>query len=120
MRAQMTGNRTLFLIVGLIAGLAIAQFWPREPAYAVTTDRDARFALTTCTVSVIGVDPIEAVFVLDFLTGQLKGSVLSRQLGQFVLFYWRDLANDFSIDPKVEPRYAIVNGQGQLLGRQGV
>ena len=113
-------RRMVWLAAGLVAGLAIASVWPHEPAYAVTTDRDAKFAMTTCTVSVVAVDPIEAIFVLDFLTGSLKGAVLNRQIGKFTAFYYRNLALDFKVDPKSEPHYVIVNGQAQLSGNAGL
>ena len=68
----------------------------------------------------IGVtDQLDGVFVLDFLTGSLKGGVLNRQHGKFTAFYFRDLAKDFKVDPQAEPHYAFVTGTAQLTGEGG-
>ena len=112
MRERIADRRFVWILVGLGAGLGIGYFWPHEPAYAVATDRDAQFAMTTCNVSLL--DPIEGIFVLDFLTGSLKGAVLNRQAGKFYSFYYRDLASDFRVDPKAEPHYSIVTGTATL------
>lgn len=120
MRQHISENRTVWLLVGVILGLGIAGFWPRERAYAVTSDRADKFIMTTCTVSVIGMDPIEAVFVLDMSTGHLRGAALSRQQAKFCTFYYRNVAADFGVDAKAESQFAFVNGQAQLLARGGV
>ena len=112
MLQRFSDKRTVWLTIGLMAGLGIATLWPHEQVKAVATDRDAQFAMTTCQVGVI--DPIEAIFVLDFLTGSLKGAVLNRTNAQFTNFFFRDLPQDFGIDPKKEAHYCIVTGQAQM------
>lgn len=112
MLQRLNDKRTVWMVIGLVGGLAIATLWPHEQAKAVATDRDAQFAMATCQVGVI--DPVEAVFVLDFLTGSLKGAVLNRTNASFTNFYFRDLATDFGIDPKKEAHYCIVTGLAQL------
>ena len=112
MNRQGNGRLTLGIVIGLVAGLGIAALWPHEQARAVATDRDAQFAMTTSQVSAI--DGLEAVFVLDFLTGSLKGAVLHRNTGKFTNFYYRNLAKDFRINPKKEAHYCIVPGMAQL------
>lgn len=113
MTEAVSGNRAWWLVVGILGGLGLATFWPHERAFAVATDRDEQFAITTCNVGLI--DPIEAVFVLDFLTSTIKGAVLNRQVGKFTAFYYRELAADFQIDEKKQPRYAMVTGQATLV-----
>jgi hypothetical protein len=118
MRGKLTDARVVWLAIGLISGLLISYFWPHEPVYAATADRNSQFAMATVGVNLI--DPIEGVFVVDFLTGSLRGAVLNRQAGRFTAFYYRDLAKDFNVDPQSEPHYAFVSGQAQLAGRGGV
>ncbi len=112
MLQKFSDKRTVWMVVGLVAGMGIATLWPHEEVQAVATDRDAQFAMTTCQVGVI--DPIEAVFVLDFLTGSLKGAVLNRTNASFTNFFFRDLPQDFGIDPKKEAHYCMVTGLAQL------
>lgn len=117
MRTSVTDSRVAWLIGGLMAGLGVAYFWPHEPAYATTADRDSNFAMITVPVgtSAAGItDPIDAVFIIDFLTGQLKGAVLNRQAGKFGAFYYRDLAKDFRVDPQATPHYAFASGYAQV------
>jgi len=122
-------NRVGWLACGLAAGLAVAYFWPHQPTYATTADRDTQFSMLTIPVgtSAAGInDPMDGVFILDFLTGQLKGAVLSRQAGGFLSYYARDLAKDFGVDGDADPHYCMVSGyaqmtnQGQLTMASGV
>jgi hypothetical protein len=122
MRASVTDSRVVWLVGGLMAGLGVAYFWPHEPAYATTADRDSNFALITIPVgtSAAGItDAMDGVFILDFLTGQLKGAVLNRQSGKFASFYYRDLAKDFNVDPQAAPHYALASGYAQVSGQLG-
>lgn len=122
MHDKLTGNRMFWLVVGVVVGVCMAYVWPRERAFASTADRDSQFAMATCPVGgVIGVtDQLDGVFVLDFLTGSLKGAALNRQARKFTAFYYRDLAKDFKVDPQAEPHYAFVSGTAQLGGAGGV
>lgn len=122
MRHTIGHNRVVWCVMGLAAGLAVAWLWPHEPAYATTGDRDAQFAMLTVPVgtSAAGInDPMDGVFILDFLTGQLRGAVINRQTGKFTNFYTANLAKDFDVDPKAQPHYAMVSGYSQLASRQG-
>lgn len=121
MRSTMTSSRAAWVAAGLLAGLAVAYVCPHEPAYANTADRDSQFMMITVPVGNMALglnDPLDGVFILDFVTGQLKGAVLNRQLGKFVSFYNRDLANDFGV--KDDPHYCIVSGYSQMPAAQGV
>lgn len=111
-------DRMLWLAVGLAAGLAVAYVWPHEPALANATDRSDNYALTTAQAALI--DPIEGIFTLDFLTGDLKGAVLNRQVGKFTAFYYRNVTQDFGLDASAQPRYTIMTGAAQLTNRGGV
>lgn len=123
MRASVSDSRVMWLVGGLMAGLGVAYFWPHEPTYASTADRDSNFAIITIPVgtSAAGInDPMEGVFILDFLTGQLKGAVLNRQKGKFASLYYRDLAKDFNVDPQGTPHYALASGYAQVSGQRGL
>lgn len=122
MRNTMSSSRVAWLACGLIAGLAIAYLCPHEPAYATTADRDSQFMMVTCPVGNMGggiTDPLDGVFILDFLTGQLKGAVLNRTKQSFAAFYIRDLAKDFNVAGDEDPHYCIVSGYAQMNAQQG-
>lgn len=123
MRDTIVKNRMAWLAGGLVLGLAIAYFCPHEPAYAAVGDRDTQFSMVTIPVGVSAAginDPMEAVFILDFLTGQLKGAAMNRQKGAFASFYFRDLAKDFTVDPNADPHYCMVSGYSQMPNQQGI
>src|SRR5438105_1257650 len=78
MRRMLADGRAAWLVVGLVAGLGVSSFWPHEAAYA-TTDRSTQFAMCSGPVGgFVGLtNPIDGVFTLDFLTGDLKWAVLN-------------------------------------------
>lgn len=117
MRSAMATNRVSWLACGLAAGLAIAYFWPHEPTFANTADRDTQFGMITIpvgTAAAVAQDPMDGVFILDYLTGKLMGAVLSRQVGGFVSFYARDLAKDFDVQGDADPHYCMASGYAQM------
>ncbi len=118
MKSQAKDGRLVWLLFGVIFGLCLAYFWPHEPAYAMATDRDARFAI--CTVEV-GPGSPDAVFVLDFLTARLTGGMLNAQAGGFTNFWFANVAEDFKIGGKGDKaKYTIIPGSGFLnVGAQG-
>jgi hypothetical protein len=110
--------------MGVMAGLALAWVWPHEPV-AATSDRDARFAMTTIPVKDVTIggfrDNLDGVFVLDFLTGRLTGAVLNNKTGKFFHAYVKNVAADFNVDPTAGPAsYAIVSGNTGLTSQRGV
>lgn len=114
----MSRQKLVWLGTGLILGLGVAQFWPHEPVSAATADRDEKFGMVTCPMSFT--DGTEGVFVIDYLTGQLKGGMVNPRIGKFTNFYFRNLAADFNVDPKAQPHYVMVSGnRGQSIASSG-
>ena len=103
-----------WLGIGLLGGLVLSGLMPNSPLHAVATDRTKTFAMATGLVD----DDIEAVFFLDFLTGNLNATVLSRETGRFTVCYAHNVLNDLGIDRTKNPRYLMVTGQANL--RQGL
>jgi hypothetical protein len=57
---------------------------------------------------------IEAVYVLDVVTGELKGGVLNVRTGKFMTFYtYSDIAKDLHADAVKNPKYLMVTGEAQ-------
>lgn len=106
-----THQRTLiWLIVGVCVGIGLMQFWPQTPLHATATDRLEGFAMAT---GLTGED-VEAVYFLDFLTGDLRAAVIGNQSGKFNAFYQRNILEDLGVDPSKNPRFLMVTGRIDL------
>lgn len=58
---------------------------------------------------------IEAVYVLDVVTGELKGAVLNVRNGRFVTGYtYSNVAKDLGSDGVKNPHYLMVTGEAQM------
>lgn len=108
-------SRTAWLGLGVVLGMAMAGIWPQSRAHAVATDRFEGYAI--CTGLVDG--DIEAVYMLDSLTGQLQAAVMSTQQAQFTNFYTRDIMTDLALPANSNPRFLMVTGIGRMVGRGG-
>jgi hypothetical protein len=115
--------RGVWLIGGVLLGLGIAYFWPHEPLRADQADRTDKFEMISVAAStaIAGLPGTEAIFILDFVTGRLTGFYLSPNVGTFTQSYFRDVAADLKLDEKgaAQPVYAMVGGQGQIVGQGG-
>ena len=107
-------NGWLFLAVGLLLGLGIAALWPQRPLAAASSDRNEKFGMCT----VIMTDGLEAVFVLDFLTGRLTGACLGRQGNGFVQFFEANVAADLGVAAG-KPQYAMTPGLATIRATPG-
>ena len=100
----------LCLGTGVLLGLGIAALWPQRPLTADCTDRNEKFAMCTATVQ----ENLEGVFVLDFLTGRLRGSCLHPQSGtEFVALFEADVGTDLGVKA-AKPQYAMVPGYAKI------
>ena len=99
-------RRLVWLGMGLVGGLILCGVWPQTPLHAVATDRTETFAVATGFVD----EGIEAVYFLDFLTGDLSAVVLGRQGRGFVALYRCNVVGDLGVDPSKNPKYMMVTG----------
>ncbi|MCE5267402.1 MAG: hypothetical protein LLG00_05900 [Planctomycetaceae bacterium] len=92
--------------IGLLGGVLLSGFWPSSPLYAVATDRTDTFGAATGPVD----NEVEAFYVLDFLTGNLKAFVPGKQPGSWTGYFFRDVAADLGVDPQKNSKYFITTG----------
>ena len=91
---------------GLSLGLIMGGLWPKTALHAMATDRVDTYAMATGMVD----EDVEAVYFLDFLTGELRALVLGKQMGGMSGIYSLNVAADLGIDPAKNPRYMMVTG----------
>ena len=106
-------SRIAWLGIGLVGGLILGGMWPQTPLHAVATDRCRTFAMATGPVD----EEVEAVYFLDFLTGDLNAVVLGRRGVMFTGFYHypgNSLFNDLGVDPAKNPSYMMEVTTGKV------
>ncbi len=94
--------------VGLVVGLNVAGYWPQIPVHASATHGQDNFAIATGLVE----DQMEAVYMLDFITGDLKACVLSINTRTFLTFYSYNVSKDFGSIKN--PKYLMVTGMADV------
>lgn len=100
-----------WMIAGVLVGLGIAALWPNPPLTAATSDRNEKFGMCTAYVT----DGLEAVFVIDFLTGRLTGATLGKQGNGFVQFFEANPGADLQVR-STKPQYAMTPGLATIRG----
>ena len=86
--------------------------WSGRPTklHGVATDRYENFAIATGPLD----GEVEAVYFLDFLTGDLKAAVLNINNGKFNAFFSYNILQDLGVDAAKNPRYLMVTGVADL------
>src|SRR5690242_4859125 len=79
------------LVIGLIIGLNLEGLWPSMPLHAAATHGIDKFAIATGLVD----SSVEALYFLDFLTGDMRAAVINPKNGKFNAFFTRNIAADF-------------------------
>jgi len=98
------------LALGTLAGLLLGLVWPSPALHGVATDRYENFAIATGPLD----GEVEAVYFLDFLTGDLKAAVLNINNGKFTAFFTYNILQDLGVDPAKNPRFLMVTGVADL------
>ena len=103
-------SRAAWLVAGVLLGAVLVGMLPHAPLHAVATDRQENFAICTGHLD----QGIEGVFFLDFLTGDLKGAVISPQSGTFMGAYETNILQDLGVDVTKNPKYVMCTGDLSL------
>lgn len=114
MRAAFWRFQGVSLLIGLLVGALLTAFWPQTPLHAVATDRVDTFAIATGPVE----DEVEAIYFLDFLTGDLKAAVMGRN-EKFQALFVGNVMQDFGITPANNPKFLMVTGINTFRGGGG-
>jgi hypothetical protein len=102
-----TPYRWLFAVgIGLAAGLLLSKFWPNTPLYAVSSDRSDTYGIATGLVD----NENEAVWLLDFLTGDLRAMVLGKGITYWTASFNANVVADLKLDPQKNPKFLMVTG----------
>ena len=100
----------LAVAIGLAVGLMLGGLWPQTSLHATATDRMDTFAIATGEVD----EDVEAIYFLDFLTGDLRALIMGKQAGGFCGSYSFNVCEHLGIDPGRNPRYLMVTGVASI------
>ena len=110
---QRVCNHTALLVLGVVLGAILTAGWHGAAgipqARAVATHGSDNFAIATGLID----NQIEALYFLDFLTGDLRGTIVNRRNAAFSSYFEYNILRDFQGigDP---PRFLMVTGQADI------
>lgn len=117
MLLQFVRHRAAWLVVGLLAGLLLAVTWPATPVQATASAQQSNMIIATGPIDGDG----EAVFVLDGVTGELKGWVMNTRAPRFFAMFTHNVLEDFGLtgEVKTPPKFTMVTGAHQFQRNVG-
>ena len=113
-------NQWLALLVGLVLGAGgMFLYWSKQREVQAANDRYEDFILCTGPVAVMPGAPTDGVWLLDYRSGKLLGTVIDRNTAKIVAWAEVDLVGEFAIQPKQNVHFlmttgVVTNGQAAL------
>jgi len=105
-------NRLLWLFTGLILGGTGAALYLRPgSANAGSNDRFEDYIMCTGTVAATSRAPTDGVWLLDYKTGKLLGTLIDRTSGKILGWAEGDLVAEFGIPPRQNVHFLMTTGQ---------
>jgi|SRR5579872_5723967 len=113
-----TAFQVIIVALASAGGVVIAMFFLNQTrqAEASSTDRYQDFILTTGAVSVNPKVQTDGVWLLDYKSGKLLGTVIDRSQGKIVGWAEVDLTTEFNLPAKADVHFMMTTGyvtQGQ-------
>jgi hypothetical protein len=111
-------GKAAMAVCGLVVGVLGTQLYLGQPrqAGAASNDRYQDYIMATGAVSVNPRIQTDGVWLLDYKTGKLLGTVIDRNLGKIVGWAEVDLATEFGLAPRADVHFMMTTGyitQGQ-------
>jgi len=109
--------RLLWLVVGMVLGaVGIGLYLTSARTVQAANDRFDDYILCTGAVAVNPRAPTDGVWLLDYRSGKLLGTVIDRNLGKIIGWAELDLVSEFGITPRQNVHFLMTTGnisQGQ-------
>jgi hypothetical protein len=106
-------GRLFWVVVGMALGaLGVAAYVAKLPrAAAATADRHDDFIMCTGTVTTNPQSPTDGVWLLDYRSGKLLGTVIDRDKGKIRGWAEVDLVAEFGLAPRADVHFMMTTGQ---------
>ena len=107
------------IAVGTVFGLAAAMFYLGQPrqAGAASNDRYEDYIMCTGAVSINPRVQTDGVWLLDYRSGKLLGTVIDKTQGKIVGFAEVDLTSEFNLTPKQDVHFLMTTGSSRRGNR---
>lgn len=116
MKANRWWDRALWLSFGLIAAFAVSYFlFANEPVAASTGDRSEDVIMCTGLIDNDG----EGIFVLDTVTGDLKGWVMDTRSNEFRTGYAINVLDALEVNVNSNPEFTMTTGMQTFRPARG-
>lgn len=99
------------VLVGFLA--ALVYFGLYRPALAAN-DRYEDYVMCTGPVAITPRSPTDGVWLLDYRTGKLQGTVIDRSAGKIIGWADVDLPAEFGLQPRQNVHFLMTTGQVAL------
>jgi hypothetical protein len=110
-------GRLLWLTVGLVLGaIGMGIYLGQDRTAQAANDRFEDYILCTGPCAVAPRAPTDGVWLLDYRSGKLLGTVIDRSLGKIIGWAEVDLVQEFGIAPRQNVHFLMTTGniaQGQ-------
>src|SRR5262249_26454924 len=110
-------GRLLWLITGLVLGIGVTACYLLSGHQAqAANDRFEDYIICTGAVGVTPRAPTDGVWLLDYRSGKLLGTVIDRSVGKILGWAEVDLVTEFGIPPRQNVHFLMTTGnisQGQ-------
>lgn len=110
-------NRLLWLATGLVLGVVgAAVFFGQSRLAQAAGDRFEDYVMCTGAVSTDPRTPTDGVWLLDYRSGKLLGTVIDRKAGKIMGWAEVDLVDEFKVKPQSNVHFMMTTGniaQGQ-------
>jgi len=104
-------GRILWLGIGVALGVTASWGFltQSKPAHA-TNDRYEDYIICTGPVAIKPFAPTDGIWLLDYRSGKLLGSLIDRNQGKIVSWAEVDLVSEFGIQPKQDVHFMMTTG----------
>src|SRR5437764_11075708 len=105
-------GRLLWVTTGLILGaVGAALYFGAGPQARASNDRFEDYILCTGAVGVSPRAPTDGVWLLDYRSGKLLGTVVDRSVGKIMGWAEVDLVTEFNIPPRQNVHFMMTTAQ---------
>ena len=108
-------SKIVWVMFGIIIGFGFAIGMKNIPTAVAGNDRHEDFVMATGPVLVSTNAPTDGVWLLDYKSGKLQGSVIDRFSGKIVGWAELDLAEEFNLPPRQNVHFVMTTG---IVGKE--